>query len=255
MKILEETKKLVIKEKEFTNRILENLMVIEKNKLYVDLKYSNMHHYLTGELKYSRPEATLRVNAVALMLKSSDAHKKVLEGKLNLTNASMAMQAIKQTGMREPLQIAELVKVATHNSVRDLKNYIDTTLHKARREVVVLEERTLTKFDRLKVKIKAPRLSSYELIQVMLERELKDVSPSVGLRNSKGQVSRFIPKAVKAKVNEGKCKNCGKMFDLEYDHIVKFSHGGTNEASNLQMLCRSCNQRKEIIARQSGFFA
>ena len=60
--------------------------------------------------------------------------------------------------------------------------------------------------------------------------------------------------AERRKAYSGECGNCGIGYNLEYDHIVKFSHGGANTASNLQMLCRACNGRKEIRARASGLF-
>lgn len=42
----------------------------------------------------------------------------------------------------------------------------------------------------------------------------------------------------------GRCRQCGETFDLQYDHIVPLAVGGSNELSNLQLLCGLCNQRK-----------
>lgn len=40
------------------------------------------------------------------------------------------------------------------------------------------------------------------------------------------------------------CTACGAADDLSVDHIQPVSKGGTNEMSNLQTLCRSCNSAK-----------
>ena len=40
------------------------------------------------------------------------------------------------------------------------------------------------------------------------------------------------------------CQYCGATEDLAIDHIFPFSRGGSNEADNLQVLCRSCNSAK-----------
>ena len=40
------------------------------------------------------------------------------------------------------------------------------------------------------------------------------------------------------------CRYCGATNDLAIDHIFPFSRGGSNEADNLQVLCRSCNSSK-----------
>jgi len=45
------------------------------------------------------------------------------------------------------------------------------------------------------------------------------------------------------------------LYGLEYDHVNKYSHFGTTAVKNVQQLCRNCNQRKEVLARQTGFFA
>lgn len=40
------------------------------------------------------------------------------------------------------------------------------------------------------------------------------------------------------------CQECSSNHDLTIDHIIPVVKGGTNNPSNLQTLCRSCNSRK-----------
>ena len=40
------------------------------------------------------------------------------------------------------------------------------------------------------------------------------------------------------------CAYCEKRGSMAIDHIIPLSRGGTNEADNLQLLCRSCNSKK-----------
>ena len=42
----------------------------------------------------------------------------------------------------------------------------------------------------------------------------------------------------------GKCKNCGRINDLEDDHIIPLSMGGTDDAVNHQVLCGPCHKEK-----------
>jgi hypothetical protein len=59
--------------------------------------------------------------------------------------------------------------------------------------------------------------------------------------------SRHIPGHVKKTVYErdgGKCVYCGSTINLEYDHIIPFSKGGSNNVGNIQLACSNCNREK-----------
>jgi len=59
--------------------------------------------------------------------------------------------------------------------------------------------------------------------------------------------SRYIKPEDKKKAMEAanySCNFCGMSKNLEYDHIIPVSQGGTSDLSNIQVLCRSCNRKK-----------
>ena len=42
----------------------------------------------------------------------------------------------------------------------------------------------------------------------------------------------------------GRCRRCRSATNLELDHLIPVSKGGSSDESNLQTLCRRCNRRK-----------
>lgn len=59
--------------------------------------------------------------------------------------------------------------------------------------------------------------------------------------------SRVVPQDVRIAVSardRGKCVQCGSAENLEFDHKIPWSRGGTNTVNNIQLLCGSCNRRK-----------
>jgi hypothetical protein len=43
----------------------------------------------------------------------------------------------------------------------------------------------------------------------------------------------------------GKCGYCGSTDNLEVDHIIPLSKGGSHSEDNFQTLCRPCNRKKK----------
>jgi len=56
-----------------------------------------------------------------------------------------------------------------------------------------------------------------------------------------------IPEDVRAFVwrrDQARCVKCGSNKNLEFDHIIPVSRGGSNTERNIQLLCEGCNREK-----------
>ncbi len=68
--------------------------------------------------------------------------------------------------------------------------------------------------------------------------------------NELRRVGRSIPYHVKTRVARRDnyiCQECGRYLkddEVEFDHIIPISKGGSSEESNLRLTCRECNRRK-----------
>lgn len=56
-------------------------------------------------------------------------------------------------------------------------------------------------------------------------------------------VRRVMTPKILAKYNY-QCQMCGNRENLQIDHILPLAKGGSNDESNLQVLCRHCNSSK-----------
>jgi 5-methylcytosine-specific restriction enzyme A len=57
-----------------------------------------------------------------------------------------------------------------------------------------------------------------------------------------------FPKEVREYVfqrDNHQCQSCGRSTKLAIDHIIPLAKGGSNDISNLQTLCTSCNSQKK----------
>jgi len=98
-------------------------------------------------------------------------------------------------------------------------------------------------------------LAPEEVLLLVKEQELKKTKRLERLRSlvevsetlDKASSRERIPEEVQMFVwrrDEGKCVKCGSQGNLEYDHIIPVSKGGTNTNRNIQLLCEACNRSK-----------
>lgn len=89
----------------------------------------------------------------------------------------------------------------------------------------------------------------YALLEMDRLRKQRQVENAVALQNLKHQpvVRRGIPDDVKLLVmqrDQGQFCHCGSNVEIQYDHIIPISRGGSSNPENLQLLCGPCNRAK-----------
>lgn len=89
------------------------------------------------------------------------------------------------------------------------------------------------------------------VLQTMWESKKEKLSHALERIKAKaefeGNLRSPIPNEVQITVwnrDGGKCVKCGSSINLEFDHIIPVSMGGSNTARNIQLLCERCNRSK-----------
>jgi hypothetical protein len=62
-------------------------------------------------------------------------------------------------------------------------------------------------------------------------------------RKARKALTNEIMSAVWAR-DEGMCVECGSTDDLQFDHMVPYSKGGSSTVENLRILCQPCNSSR-----------
>jgi len=102
----------------------------------------------------------------------------------------------------------------------------------------MLEEEEREKLNEERRKLNEKQVKS-EIRKKLLEKEFKDLP--------KGSDRERIPEDVRITVwrrDNGKCVKCSSRKNLEYDHIIPISKGGSNTVRNIELLCEKCNREK-----------
>ena len=259
--LLTSTINTVKTEKKWTTLVLEHLQEVENRKLYCELQVNSLFAYCTKILGYSEAEASVRVNATRLIVKTPTTKKAIETGELSLTNASYAQSFFRDHATSE-LDKKNIIDELKGKSTREAKDLLEKKKNNPRpRELVIkLNERLLKKIDTIQ---KDMDLSELEVIEALMDEYLakkKAAKPQRVTRGSQNQryITRRAREAVYSRAH-GQCeaihpetkKRCAGRTQLEFDHLRPIAIGGNSETYNLQLLCRSCNQRRWVKQNKS----
>jgi TPR repeat protein/DNA-directed RNA polymerase subunit RPC12/RpoP len=77
--------------------------------------------------------------------------------------------------------------------------------------------------------------------------QIIEESSSLDPKAEADQTRQAIRSEVRREVwrrDQGQCVRCGSRENLEYDHIIPVSKGGSSTARNIELLCETCNRSK-----------
>ncbi|MES2965242.1 MAG: HNH endonuclease signature motif containing protein [Bdellovibrionota bacterium] len=151
-------------------------------------------------------------------------------------------------------KLKRLLEVRSHNiEANDLHGLIDqlADLGLKHFDPVVKAERALLRSER---KSQKSETSQDEFVTKFISIAPAQMAATVDApRPATFKVNQRKTRYVHAATNHrlflrdrGRCTNCGGSMRIQKDHRNSFAIGGSNEIENLQLLCRSCNQRHAI---------
>lgn len=256
--LLTDTKKLSAGERQFTVLVLHHIAEIDRRKLYTDLKYGSLYEYCIKELKYSEASAHGRVVASRLMAQIPDIEPRIQKGNITLSNLMIVSRFMKNNNIVNIHQKKEIIGKIENLSKRECENKLLEITGRTKPKVT-----TITIMDETYVLLQKTRdmmggyLSNDELITKIAQNEIKKIEKERFKQTDRQHNATQPVEAIRVISAETKrmkysesphCENCGSITDLEFDHRIPKSLGGTNDPENIRILCRNCNERSRIRA-------
>lgn len=101
-KLIVQLKQLVKTERKITAEIIEVIKEIDRLKLYLGHGHTSMFSFLTKEMGYTPTSAIRRINAARILLEIPQLKENLKAGAINLSQASMVVEAVRQKQKAEP---------------------------------------------------------------------------------------------------------------------------------------------------------
>lgn len=252
--------------------VLRDLILIEDRGLHLQ-EHSSLFRFCVHTLGYSEQEAILRVNAVKMLRSLPEAGTRLEAGSLSLTNAAeMAKQIKKVERLRGRLPVEEkleLLKKIDGATTREAERILARTFPEVQepafeRTRAIANEMTLIQFavdaqlaSDIDTLMDAFAHTNFERRYDLLFRRLVDMGLQELKRrdtpkpraHSVASRRRAVWRRAGAQcehVDPSSRRRCITRHALEIDHIVPLSKGGTDELSNLRLLCDAHNRGRWI---------
>jgi hypothetical protein len=240
------------KERALLSQILWHLREIERRKLYSEHRCTSLFDYCVKKLKYSEGQAARRVSACRLLNDLPEIIDEIHKGELNLTQLNQMKNFFQEEAITDKNEKKKILGMIKGKTTRESETILwEMKQEDSPRKVsLTIKEETWEALKRLQ-DMKAHQYHDMDALLIGVANVVSRLWTPSTKRNvtNSNENSRYLPVQIKTAVwhrDQGKCRKCGSGRMLEYDHIKPFAWGGKTNLSNLQLLCRNCNQRKLI---------
>ena len=230
-------------ERSASHSILLHLKEIRARRLHAERGFPNLFSMLVHHFHQSETAANQRLKALDLMLAVSVVEERLISGDLNLSTVAMAQRQIlreeKLTGKKVSGQ-----KKTVPDDVRDM----------------------MTRLKELWAHVD-PSMDNVEVMRRAFKLALAQVDPTQK-KKTQSVAKHCATESVKHRsterlnyygkefdralweragsrceyVDEKTGRRCDCKFGLQREHVIPLAKGGTNEFSNMQLLCAAHNQ-------------
>jgi hypothetical protein len=267
-------KTLAQSERELLHEVVLHIHEADRRRLYLELSYPNLFEYLTKSCGFSNASAQRRIDAARLLTPVPEVANKLKSGEVSLSQVSYLQKAIREKNKTERVSAEakqEIIRSISQKSMAETQKIVAQTLDL---EIVAQPKETHQKDESVRLEVTftkdewAELLCAREILsnssasnswsQTIVHLARKETRRKVTSSTSATSAAevqvrqRNIPAAVRRKIfNRDKVcqykdktsgKICGGRWYLEIDHIQPIWAGGTDEESNLRLLCRNHNQ-------------
>lgn len=256
---------LVQQERKISTEILEYLIEVQRRRIHIDMGYSSLFTFLTKHLHYSDGSAYRRIEAMKLLGSVPEWKEKISSGEISISTAAKIQKASEAKDFKNGAEKRAFLTKFLGKSRREVEILLaEASPEQGGQELlrqinanesilkIVIRNETREKLEQLRAKLSHvnPKGQWKEVIEILVDtayESLEKSSTRTTSPRSKGTIRKLI-----AKRAEYRCeyqdpysgRRCNSIHFLEIDHIKPRCQGGSDNLENLQLLCRSHNQRK-----------
>jgi hypothetical protein len=270
-------KSLAKEERDTLAQVLLYIREAERRKLYLRRGCSSLFAYLTKDLQYSPPAAQRRIDAARLSADLPEIIDQIRDGTLSLAQVGSLQKGIRHKRKKSTVScemkrdaLKRIIAAPSGDADKIVAKFFDMPIVRRTQAVrqkdesvrlsVTIPPEVWKNLERCK-ELLAHKLADADWPEILAELCEKFLSAKDPLRRTAASAAEVNAKAKKHGAIPVKLRRfifqrdkvcqyrdattkriCGSAFRLEVDHIQMRCHGGTNEPSNLRLLCRSHNQ-------------